>query len=78
MGTAEEPQEEQATRDLGSVRGRSPIRLTAEERRERAAKLRAALDRMEAIPDDPDEDDGAFFRALDESNPGRFDLKRYY
>lgn len=74
----DERQGELAARGFGTARGRSPIRLSVEERRERAAGMRAALDRMAAIPSDPDEDDGALFRALDESNPGRFDLERYY
>lgn len=60
-------------RGLGPQIDRSP-----EAREARAKLVREAIARMRAIPDDPEEDDRAFLRELDEANPGRFDLKKYY
>lgn len=60
-------------RGLGPQIDRSP-----EARQARAALVREAIARMEAIVNDPDEDDREFLRELDEANPGRFDLKKYY
>ena len=51
---------------------------TREARRTRAESARAAVARMPAIRNGPDEDDGEFLRELDEADPGRFALKRFY
>ena len=57
---------------------RPPIRISREERQRRGLLAREVIAAMKAIENGPEEDDGEFLRALDESNPGRFDLKRYY
>ena len=56
----------------------SQIDRSPEARQRRAEAARAAVARMKAIHNDPDEDDGEFLRELDEANPGRFDLERFY
>lgn len=63
---------------LGGDPGRHPIRESLEERQRRRALAPEIVARMRAIENGPDEDDRDFFRALDESNPGRFNLKRFY
>lgn len=47
------------------------IPLTAEEKVQHAAAIRAAIDALEAIPDDPTEDDAEFYRAIDSHRPHR-------
>jgi hypothetical protein len=47
------------------------IPFTAAEREARSEALRLALEAMAAIPDDPNEPDEEFWRAMDESRPDR-------
>lgn len=54
------------------------IPFNPEELRVRGEAIRAALELNQAIRNPPNEDDSDFFRALDESHPGRFDLRRFY
>jgi len=44
---------------------------TSRERQERAEAARIALQAMQAIEDDPSEDDAEFFRAIDSHRPDR-------
>ena len=66
------------TRVTIASEARPLIRLTAEEQQIRAAGMRAALERAAIVEDGADVDDGAFFRALDESHPGRFALEKFH
>lgn len=45
--------------------------FTKEEKSQYVAAILEGLASMAAIPDDPNEDDRDFFRAFDESHPGR-------
>lgn len=47
------------------------VPLTAEEKVQHAAAIRAAIGAIEAIPADPSEDDSEFLRAIDSHRPHR-------
>jgi hypothetical protein len=47
------------------------IPLTEEQRRARTEKILKMLEKIAAIPDDPESPDEAFWRAMDESRPDR-------
>ncbi len=45
--------------------------LNEAEKAQHAAAIKEAIRLLAEIPDDPNEDDAEFFRAFDESHPGR-------
>ncbi len=54
------------------------IPLTDEERRARTEAVLKMLEEMAAIPDDPNEPDEEFWRAMDESHPDRPLFREFY
>lgn len=51
---------------------------TEDERRARSEALRRGLEKLRAMPDDPNESDEEFMRAIDAGRPERPPFKRYY